>query len=102
MLQVNGEAIHKSTPWRAQYDSAEQHTWYTSSKVTYIGKDVATIEATASVKVSALAYSMQLSRLLKVVLPYAIDMLKFSQCLGKKYTLATPLIGLLYVRGQLY
>ena len=34
-----------------------------------------TIEATASVKVSALSY-------------HAIDVLKFSQCLGKKYTLA--------------
>ena len=33
ILQINGEAIYNSTPWRVQNDTAEKLTWYTASKV---------------------------------------------------------------------
>ena len=65
--------------------------------IVVVHKGVATSEATvatASVKVSAL-YSIACNSL---DFPnansyyHAIDMLKFSQCLGKKYTLATSLV----------
>ena len=61
---------------------------------TYTSKGVATIEATqatASVKVSALSSIACNSLDFQNLYYHAIDMLKFSQCLGEKYTLATPL-----------
>ena len=32
-LQVNGESIYSSFPWRVQFDSSDKKTWYTTSKV---------------------------------------------------------------------
>ena len=35
-LQINGEAIYDSIPWRAQSDTDDKQTWYTASKVTVL------------------------------------------------------------------
>ena len=34
-LQVNGEAIYNTTPYKVQFDTSKKHTWFTSPKVSY-------------------------------------------------------------------
>ncbi|XP_049875373.1 tissue alpha-L-fucosidase-like [Pectinophora gossypiella] len=38
-LQINGEAIYYSSPWRYQRDTRNKHVWYTCNKVPYNALD---------------------------------------------------------------